>query len=109
VVAGVLVLPPPVAHPDTGTDDPSGHLAGPAPAEHLTAGRVMGEQSDLPEDDGQESGDGQGPPAVTDERNGGPPTDLEPGDHGDPQRVVAGTAAHQAGIGDLPRQPGEVT
>ncbi len=30
VVAGVLVLPPPVAHPDARPGDPPGHLAGPA-------------------------------------------------------------------------------
>ncbi|CAM5249514.1 hypothetical protein SCHAM137S_05568 [Streptomyces chartreusis] len=108
VVAGVFVVPPPVAHSDPGTGDPAGHLAGPAPPEHLTVGPVMREQGDLAEGNGQEGGDRQCPPTGAHEREA-PPAHAQPGHERDPQRAIAGAASQQAGSSDLSRQSGEVT
>jgi hypothetical protein len=72
-------------------------------------GDVVGEQSHQAEHHGEERGDRQGPPAGADDDERAPAPGV--GDsHGDePDGVVAGPPVHQAGLGDLLGQAGEIT
>ncbi|OXR40714.1 hypothetical protein B7C42_07138 [Nocardia cerradoensis] len=105
----VLVLPPPIPQPDTRIpDDPTHDLGRPPKPKDLTMRHIMHNERELSERDGHERRDHQRPPRVADQNERHPAGHERNTDEAEPDDVVAGTAVHQARVGDTTQQSGVI-
>jgi hypothetical protein len=108
VMARVLVLPPPVAHPDEPAEDEAGPVVPLARAEDLAVCGVVAEERRLREQHGESDGGEHLPPGVADPDEQGDRGGEDDWHGGELRPVVAVAPAHESGVLDPAGQFGEL-